>query len=135
MRKDYYQPSTVASCVTDVAKNDSEQRPLQFARLSEIIKYEDREIVSIDDLTKNKFIKKISDDNSSFSVDRIDLPQDFNTGIPGAVIVDHRNLNGSSYNITTCTLNAGWGSSGLTTNTLQPGVISSYLLNIPPSWL
>ena len=58
----------------------------------------------------------------------------FNTGIPGAVIVNSHDPNGSLYNITTCTLNAGWGSSSLEWTTRDLYTLYSYMSNIPSSW-
>ena len=137
LKKNYYQPYTIASCVTDAVKDASDQAPLQFARISETdteLK-KDREMVSIPGLTKGQIIKNVSGDNSDFRVAWVDLPMDvFNTGIPGAVIVDSQDLNGSSYNITTCTLNAGWGSSTLMGIKGQPEVAYSHMSNFPSSW-
>ncbi|MCJ1469537.1 hypothetical protein MMC07_008170 [Pseudocyphellaria aurata] len=136
LRKNYYQPYTVASCVTDVVKDASDQTPLRFARISEESSQleEDREIFPIPGLTTGQIIDKVSSDNSEFRVDWIDLPMDtFNTGVPGAVIVS-QDLNGSFYNITTCTLNAGWGSSELQSTSLDYVSIFSHPSNIPPFW-
>ena len=136
MQKNYYQPYTVASCVTDAA-NASDQAPLRFARISETESenQRDREIVSIPGLTKDQIIDEVSGDNFDFRVIWIDLPMDvFNTGIPGAVIVNSQDLNGSSYSITTCTLNAGWGSSTLVSFSGQSSVVYSHKSDIPSSW-
>ena len=135
MQKNYYQPYTVASCVTDAA-NASDQAPLRFARISETESenQRDREIVSIPGLTKDQIIDEVSGDNFDFRVIWIDLPMDvFNTGIPGAVIVNSQGPNGSSYDLITCTLNAGWGSSTLMRMSQEPGEIFSRMSNIPSS--
>lgn len=118
MQKNYYQPYTVASCVSDVVNDASDQEPLRFARIDETLSGSSFEkvndIVSITGLTKGQVVQNVSGDNSSFLVNWVDLPLDiFNTGIPGAVVVNTKDQSGSSYNITTCTFNAGWGSSSL----------------------
>ncbi|MCJ1264493.1 hypothetical protein MMC22_004365 [Lobaria immixta] len=138
LQKNYYQPYTVASCVTDAVNDASNQAPLRFARISETDSElkKDREIVSIPGLTKGQIINNVSGDNSDFRVVWVDLPIDvFNTGIPGAVIVNSRGLNGSSYSITACTLNAGWGSSTLMTASGQYDEILSRMSNVPSSWV
>ena len=137
MQKDYLQPYSIASCVAHVVKNSSDQTPLRFARIPETVSEfsKDREIVAIPGLTKGQIIKKASGGTSRFSVDWVDLPQEiFNTGIPGAIIVDYQSSNSSSYDIYTCTLNAGWGASAMTTDTVHSEAIYSHMINIPSSW-
>ncbi|MCJ1268680.1 hypothetical protein MMC22_008568 [Lobaria immixta] len=97
LQKDYYQPYTIASCVTDAVKDASDQTPLRFARISETESElrKDREIVPISGLTKGQIINNVSGDNSEFRIGWVDLPMDIvNTGIPGAVIVNSRDTNG-----------------------------------------
>ena len=137
LQKDYSQPYAVASCVTDIVKDAYDQSPLRFARISETDSElkRDREIVSVPSLAKGEIINNTSGDNSDFRVDWVDLPMDvFNTGIPGAVIVNYQNPNDSSYNITMCTLNAGWGSSTLSTSQQTIGATYSHMSNVPSSW-
>ena len=137
MQKNYYQPYTIASCVTDIVKGSSDQTPLQFARISETDSglKKDREMISIPGLTKGHFVKSELDDDSDFHVDWVDLPMDvFNTGIPGAVIVNFQDPNDSLRNITTCTLNAGWGSSTVMSAAREPETIYSHTYKIPSSW-
>ena len=134
MQKYYYQPYTIASCVADVVKDASDPASLRFARISEteseLIK--DREMVPVPGLTKGQIINHVSSDDSDFRVHWVDLPIDvFNTGVPGAVIVNPQGPNSSSYNITTCTLNAGWGSSTALSSTQTFGNIYSHMSNIP----
>lgn len=137
IQNNYYQPYTIASCVADVVHDASDQAPLRFARISETSSQlnKDREIVSIPGLTKGEIIKNMSGKGSAFLVDWIDLPTDiFNSGIPGAIIVNSQSPIGSSYNITTCTLNAGWGSSTLMSVSTHSAQIVSHMSNIPSSW-
>ena len=138
LQKGYYQPYTIASCVTDAVKDASDQTPLRFARISETESElrKDREIVSIPGLTKGQIINNVSGDNSEFRIHWVDLPMDiFNTGLPGAVIVNSRDTNGSTYGMTTCTLNAGWGSSALMSAVGITDKIDSHMSNVPSSWL
>lgn len=77
----------------------------------------------------------MSHNDSNFSVNWVDLPMDvFNTGVPGAVIVNPQDTNGSSYTITTCTLNAGWGSSEVLSGSERNNEIFSRMSNLPSSW-
>lgn len=137
VQRDYFQPYTIASCVTDFIKDSSDQGPLRFARISETESElkKDREIVSIPSLTKGQIIKNGPGDDSDFRVDWVDLPMAvFNTGIPGAVIVNSQDPNRSSYNIITCTLNAGWGSSILISSSQSSNSIHSSMSNTPSFW-
>lgn len=123
--------------MTDIVNDAYDQSPLRFARISETDSElnRDREIVSVPSLTKGGIVNNTSGDNSDFRVDWVDLPMDiFNTGIPGAVIVNYQNPNDSSYNITMCTLNAGWGSSTISTSQQNIGTTYSHMSNIPSSW-
>lgn len=135
IRDNYYQPYTTASCVTDVVRNGSDQDPLQFPRILETnTTIKDREIVSVSNLTKSHSIDKIPGNSSQFRVGWVDLPQDiFNTGVPGAIIVHPQSSKDSSYNITTCAMNAGWGSSTILTDSSAPK-IRSHMSQTPPSW-
>lgn len=131
-----YQPYTVANCVADKVLNGFDQAPLRFARISvtdEIDK--DQDIVSVPALTKSESIDKIPGDRSQFRVGWVDLPQEiFSTRVPGAIIVHPQNSSDSSYNITTCTLNAGWGSSTILTDSISPTDVRSHVSHTPPSW-
>lgn len=65
----------------------------------------------------------------------VDLPQEiFGTGVPGVVIVHPQSSSNVSYNITTCTLNAGWGSSSIFTMELNSNDVDSYMTQVPPSF-
>ena len=137
LQKDYYQPYTIASCLTDSVKDASDQAPLRFPRISETDSElkKDREIFSIPGLTKGQMISRLSEDDSDFHVDWIDLPKDvFRTGIPGAVIVNSQTPKYLMRNITTCTLNAGWGSSTIMSMSQEPGATYSHMSNVPSSW-
>ena len=137
IKKDYYQPYTVASCVDDTVRDNLDQAPLRFARISQTeSEYNEyREIVSVPGLTKSQSIDSISGDSSRFRLGWVDLPQEiFNTGVPGAIVVHPQSSSTSSYNITTCTLNAGWGSSEIMTTALHQELVKSSMTQVPP-WL
>lgn len=137
IKENYYQPYTVASCVGDTIRIDADQTPLLFPRISETpaeIK-RGREIVSVPGITKGQVMNGLSISKSQFLVAWIDLPQDiFNTGVPGALVVHPRAANNSSHNITTCTLNAGWGSSAIMNDFSVSDIIRSQIFGTPSSW-
>lgn len=137
LAENYYQPYTTASCVADTVLNSSDEAALQFTRLLEPdSKLEmDREIISVPALTKSQSTYNIPGNRSQFRIDWVYLPHEiFGTGVPGAVIAHPQNLNDSSYNITTCTLNAGWGSSSIFIDPTQNSAIFSRITQTPPSW-
>lgn len=137
LKEKYYQPYSVASCVADTVGNSSDRAPLRFAYIrrtaSEVKR--DREIVSVPGLTKGQLIDNVRGNASQIRVDWVDLPQEvFKTGAPGAVIVYPQRSGDSPYNITTCTLGAGWGSSKLMTDFAHPWDVRTSITKIPPSW-
>lgn len=137
IKKDYYRPYTVASCVDDTVRDNLDQAPLRFARISQTeSEYSEyREIVSVPGLTKSQSIDSISGDSSQFRLGWVDLPQEiFNTGVPGAIVVHPQSSSTSSYNITTCTLNAGWGSSKIMTTGQHQAFVKSSMTQVP-HWL
>lgn len=139
VKENYFQPYTVASCVTDIVQDSSDQTPLRFARLSETSAEHKnvRKTVSVPSLKKGQFTSDIPGKNDQFRVGWADLPQDvFSTGIPGAIFVHPQTSSDldSSYNITTCTLNAGWGSSMITTDTIRRKYIQSHVSKLPDAW-
>ena len=139
LTENYYQPYTTASCVTDTVLNSSDEAALRFARLLETgSKFEmdrDREISSVPALTKSQSTYNIPGNHSQFRTDWVYLPHEiFGTGVPGAIIVHPQNSSDSSYNITTCTLNAGWGSSSIFSNPITSFNVQSRITQTPPSW-
>ena len=133
----YYQPYTAASCVTDTVQNSSDEGALRFAHFLETGSELERgrEVISVPALTKSQSTYNIPGNRSRFRMDWVYLPQEiFGTGIPGAIIVHPQNSSDSSYNITTCTLNAGWGSSSIFTDSSNDNVIYSHITQTPPSW-
>lgn len=136
LKENYYQPYTVASCVADTVQNSSDQAPLRFARITNTASEakNDREIFSVPGLTKGQLINNLSGNVSQFRVDWVDLPRAiFRTEVPGAVIVYPQSSSDSSYNITTCTLSAGWGSSEIMSEARNPFTIASSMTKLPPS--
>lgn len=132
LQKDYYQPYATASCIFDVVKDGSDVAPLQFPRISETSSdlNKDRDTVSIPGLTKGQIVSNLPDDHFTFHVYWIDLPQDrFDTGIPGAVIINPQGTNVPPYNIYQCTSDAGWGSSAMMSDSEQSGSVTSRRMN------
>ncbi|MCJ1467198.1 hypothetical protein MMC07_005821 [Pseudocyphellaria aurata] len=137
MQKNLYQPYSAASCVADVVNDATEQDQLRFARIRETYAdfQKERDVVSIPGLTKGQIINKMLGDDSDFHIQWVDLPTEvFSTGIPGAVIVNFRDSNGSLYDIITCTLNAGWGSSSIMSFSSYPHRIWTHTSNTPSLW-
>ncbi|MCJ1428719.1 hypothetical protein MMC29_006630 [Sticta canariensis] len=137
LAENYYQPYTAASCVTDTVQNSSDEAALRFARFLETGSELERgrEIISVPALTKSQSTYNIPGSRSRFRIDWVYLPQEiFGTGVPGAIIVHPHNSNDSSYKITTCTLNAGWGSSSIFNDAIAGNVVNSHITQTPPSW-
>lgn len=137
LKENYYQPYAAASCVADTVLNSSDKAPLRFVRLSEKASelQTGRETFSVPGLMKGQSTYKIPGNTSQFRVDWVDLPQEtFGTGVPGAIIVHPQSSTSLSYNVTTCTLNAGWGSSSLLSNNADINDIESHITQLPPSW-
>ena len=136
LEKDYYQPYATAICVTDTVQNSSDQALLRFARLADTSSEAEgnRELVSVPGATKGQSTYDIPGNTSQFRVDWKNLPQEtFATGIPGAIIVHPQSSSNLSYNITTCTLNAGWGSSSAFTD-IYENIVRSHMTQLPSSW-
>lgn len=137
VRENYYQPYTAASCITDTVQNSFDQTPLQFVRLLETASELERsqEKFPVPSLTKGQFISKIPENSSGLILDWVNLPQEtFRTGVPGAIIVHPQSSNDLFYNITTCTLNAGWGSSSIFTYSGDLATVSSHVTQMPPGF-
>ena len=137
LKENYYQPYAVVSCVADTVQNSSDQAPLRFARIANTASEakNDREIFSVPGLTKGQLIDNLPGNVSQFRVDWVDLPRTiFRTEVPGAVIVYPQSSSDSSYNITTCTFNAGWGSSEIMSEARDRSRITSSMIKIPSSW-
>ena len=137
MKENYFQPYTAVSCVADTVRNRSDLTALQFARISESVSElkTDRELVPVPSLTKGPSTDTIPGNRSRVRLGWVDLPREiFRTGVPGAVFVYPRSSDDSSYNITTCTINAGWGSSEVTNVEKSAFGVSSQMTHIPPSW-
>lgn len=135
VRENYYQPYIAASCITDTVQNSFDRTPLQFVRLLETASELERsqEKFLVPSLTKGQFISKIPENSSGFILDWVNLPQEtFRTGVPGAIIVHPQSSNDLLYNITTCTLNAGWGSSSIFTHFAELATVSSHVTQMPP---
>lgn len=137
LEKEYYQPYTTGICVVDTVQNSSDQAALRFPRLLktafEIEQGQDTFLVP--GLTKGQSTYNIPGNITQFRVGWVDLPHEiFGTEIPGAIIVHPQSSSDLPYNITTCTLNAGWGSSSVFVDTFENGFIGSMMTKIPPSW-
>lgn len=137
LTENYYQPYTASSCVTDTVQNSSDEAALRFARFLETGSELERgrEVIPVPALTKSQSTYNIPGNRYRFRIDWVYLPQEiFGTGVPGAIIVHPQNSSDSSYKITTCTLNAGWGSSSIFTDSSTSFSISSQITQTPPSW-
>lgn len=133
IKNNYYQPYTAVSCVTDTIQNRFDQAPLRFSRIAERSSGKDREILSVPGLTRDQFTDNISGNDSGFHVAWADLPQNiFKTEVPGMVILHPQSSRNISYNITTCTVNAGWGSSVLKNDFLARFEAISSMTKYPP---
>lgn len=135
IREDYFQPYTVASCLTDVATNLSDQSPLRYPRISESESdlSHDREILPVSGLSKGQALQ-MSGNTSQYIVDWVDLPRHLGNGMPGVVVVHPRGPHDLLFNITTCTLAAGWGSSELSTHFQDLRMMYGQIIDTPPSW-
>lgn len=136
LKESYYQPYTTGKCFTDSVQNGSDQAPLRFFRLSDTGSELDgnQEALIVPGLSKGQYPHDIRGNSSQFRVHWVDLPQEiFGTGVPGVIIVHPQSSTKLSYNITTCTLNAGWGSSEIFTDSTLT-VVNSHMTQIPPSW-
>lgn len=132
----YYQPYTTASCITDTVQNSSDQMPLQFVHLSDTASglKNGPATFSVPGLTKGQSID-IPGNITQFRVNWVDLPHEVSgSGVPGAIIVHPQSSINSWFNITTCTLNAGWGSSSVFTHKIEPANLYSHMTQLPPSW-
>lgn len=137
LKENYYQPYTTARCVVDTVQNSYDQAPLRFPRLSETVSGlgGGQEIFPVPGLTKGQSTYNLPGNSSEFRLDWVDLPQEiFRTGVPGAIIVHPQSSSNLSYNISTCTLNAGWGSSSIFTDSDYDDLINSQMTQLPPSW-
>ena len=131
----YYQPYTIASCVDDTLNRTMNQESLKFARISETQSEleNDREILQIHNITLPPEL--FTPDNSSqFHVGWIDLPlTDFHTQVPGVIVLHPQETSNGVLNITTCTLNAGWGTTKITEHSLEDISVYSEMTNLSPS--
>ena len=112
IQDDYFQPYTVSSCVRSVVNETMGRTPLRFALLGETQSDLERVILPVPDFTVERALH-MSGNRSQYRTAWVDLPQTtFKTRVPGVIIVHPQELTDSA-NITTCTLDAGWGSSRL----------------------
>ena len=133
----YYQPYTIASCVTsDNSTANSTQLP--FARLSQTESElaNVREIVPLPNITIQEMLQTPGDP-SQYRISWVNLPPLFQTEVPGMIMVHPSiglNSTNSTFHVTTCTLNAGWGSSKLMTTQLDIATVTSDMVRNPPGW-
>lgn len=136
LKENYYQPYTTVRCAADTVQSSSDEAPLRFPILSEMASELEKgqETSPVPGLTKGRFTYNIPGNSSEFRVDWVDLPQEtFGTGVPGAIIVHPQTSSILSYNVTTCTLSAGWGSSSIFTDSQDFSDIFSHTTQTPPS--
>lgn len=137
IRKNYYQPYTIVSCVADFIDDTNHNGSVQFARISETESElkNPRAIIPLPELRKSHILETPGN-ISEYRLKWVDLPQDvFNGLVIGAVVLNPRGASPDSpQNITTCTLGAGWGTSTVRTDTLDAGSFYSTIVGTPASW-
>lgn len=137
IQDNYYQPYTIASCLSNKVNNAWDQKPVQFARLlqnsSELQQNRSRDIVTISNMTIQQALS-LPGNISEYRVAWIDLSQElFDIQVPGVLFVHPQNPDNAT-EITTCTPNAGWGSSKLTAHVGDGSDAFSCRANNPIGW-
>jgi hypothetical protein len=138
IKDNYYQPYTIANCVNVGINDTTKQAPLLFAHLlqnsSELQARRARDLVPITNMTIQQALS-IPGDTSQYRTTWIDLPQNtFETQVPGAIFVHPRDPANQTAIITTCTLNAGWGSSQIALHSRQDLDVYSHMAANPAGW-
>ena len=135
MRGNLFQPYSIASCLGNTIDETSLQTALRFPRLSETeteLRQERETLPVVNSTAALAF--EIPGNTSQYRTAWIDLPQDlFQTKMPGLLLIHPKGTNGS-INITTCTLNAGWGSSQLMQHIQDEFEVFSTITGLAPSW-
>ena len=135
IQRDYYQPYVMASCAGKFLEQSSRDSILDFPLLSETESdpSEDRAVLPVPGSTVEQALNAHGN-SSQHSLSWVDLPfEDFNTRVPGIVIVHPRGSIGLA-NITTCTVAAGWGSSKIIRRQAGPNTVYSNNVGTPDSW-
>lgn len=135
IQEEVFQPYTVANCVTKVNTNFFDLTPLRFPRIFESISElsHDRDLVAVSGIAKRQAMQT-SGNLSQYLVNWVDLPQNLSNGIPGVAVIHPHHPGSSLFNITTCTLAAGWGTSAIWTHLRDYSSMYSRIINVPSSW-
>ena len=138
VQDNYFQPYTIASCVNTEENDALNQTPLQFPRLlqssSELQPNRSRDIIPIPNMTVQEALG-IPRDISQYQMAWVDLPQDvFGTQVPGVVFIHPQTQMNRTVDVTTCTLNAGWGSSKLMSHIESSSWVYSRRAENPTGW-
>lgn len=134
--KNFVQPYTLSSCVSDTIQNATDQSPLQFARISETESEitQARRIVAIPGLSKASILADASN-ISEYRLRWVNLPQiNFDNAAIGAVLLHPRASESELQNITACTLGAGWGTSSLIASFTDKAQFYSTIAGVPDSY-
>ena len=134
--KDYYQPYTLASCLSDTITDTNMEEPIQFPHISETESElkQDRTTASLPNITKAQAFRAAGDE-SEFRLKWFDLAQTLSwDDVIGAVVLHPPTPGSDTINITTCTFGAGWGSSIATLYSSQDSSFFSNMYGTPKSW-
>ena len=138
LQKDYYQPYTIVSCLSDFIDNsNNSQNSVQFARISETETelQNPRTTVSHPNLTIAQALEAPGN-KSEYRMSWVELPYPaYNVKVFGVVILNPRGSGPEqAQNITTCTIGAGWGTSTVRTDSLDIRAFYSTIVDVPSSF-
>ena len=114
--RDLFQSYTLSTCVFDIFQETEDHKQLQFARITETGRQDtqNRTIVTVPSLLS---ALTAPGNVSEYRLQWVNLPQgSFSNAAIGAVLLHPRVPESRLQNITTCTLDAGWGTSSLNTD-------------------
>ena len=135
LAKDYYQPYTVASCIRTLV-NTSSTGLLEFPLILET--ESEQQENQQPNIAYNLSIVQalnIPGNISQYRIGWVDLPADlFTPNKTEAILVDPAGPDSSLANVSTCTLDAGWGSSQLFQFNSEGVNFYSTMADFPPSW-
>lgn len=131
----YYQSYVISNCVSDTFQETEDQKPLQFARITEtgLQGTHNRTIIAIPGLPS---ALTAPGNVSEYRLQWVTLPRtNFSNAAIGAVLLHPRVAGSQSQNITTCTLGAGWGTSSVSTYLDRSDRFGSTITGVPSYFL